>query len=283
MTSPATRALSKAAQHRLIAVRYDAATRDRLRERRRKHSAPALIRISELERIFQHWFGTFLPNDAEGRHMLAAYVDSLCFTGGSVREKLAGFMHARAPWAMPEAEAMAEAAELTASWQDADQMAKRIGLSFADRRLLEVHTIGAADITKRQRIAMQKEKRRQRERNRRKANGAKPHAESINRTEPWKAEGISRRTWFRRRKKAGGTKSCPVSFYVLRGHESVSPSPCSGRDALRAGPKGPRPNGLRQPEQVDQPRIYYGEEGLAGKRFRGGETHTEAHSQAVAA
>ncbi|WFU26311.1 hypothetical protein QA649_08915 [Bradyrhizobium sp. CB1717] len=230
-----------------------------------------------MERIFHHWYGTFLPDDAEGRHMLQAFADCLSFAGGSVMEKLTGFINGRAPWALPEAEAMAEAAELTASWQDADQMAKRIGLSFADRQLLEVHTIGAVDFTKRQRNAMQKEKRRQRERNRRKAKGAKPHAESINRAEPWKAEGISRRTWFRRREKARGTESCPVSFYVLRGHESVSPSPRSGRDALRAGPKGPRPGGLRRPEQVDRSGIYYGEERSIPWRpeFSGGESHTE--------
>jgi hypothetical protein len=259
MTCPATRALPKSAQHRLIALRYDAVTRDRLRQRRRKHSAPAQLRTRELERIFHHWFGTFLPNDAEGRHMLRAYAECLSFTG-PVLEKLAGFIHARAPWAIPEAEAMAEAAEMTASWHDADAMAERIRLSFADRELLKVRTIGAVGITKRQRSAMQKEKRRERERDRRKAKGAQPHAKSINRAEPWKAEGISRRTWFRRRAKAGGTKSCPVSFYVLSGHESVPPSPCSGRDALRAGAKAPRPVGLRHPEQADGSGIYYGEE-----------------------
>lgn len=260
MTCPTTRKLSKAAQHRLIAIRYDAMTRERLRERRRKHSAPAHIRVRELERVFQHWFGTFLPDDAEGRHMLAAFAECLCFTGGSVLEKLEGFIRARAPWALPEAEAMAEAAEVTATWLGADAMANRIRLSFADRQLLDVHTIGAVDVTKRQRGAMQKEKRRDRERVRRKAKGAKPHAESINRAEPWKAEGISRRTWFRRRAKAGGTNSCPVSFYVLRGHESVSEIPRSGRDALRAGPKGPWPKGLRHSEQADRPGIYFGEE-----------------------
>lgn len=260
MISPATTKLSKAAQHRLIAIRYDAVTRERRRERRRKHSAPAHIRVRELERIFGYWYGPFLPDDAEGRHMLAAFADCLCFTGGSVLEKLVGFIRARAPWALPEAEAMAEAAEMAAVWHGADKMAKRIRLSFADRQLLDVHTIGAVDVTKRQRNALQKEKRRQRERDRRKAKGAKPHAESINRAEPWKAEGISRRTWFRRRGKARGTDSCPVSFYVLRGHESVSESPRRGRDALRAGPKGPWPKGLRRSEQADGPGIYFGEE-----------------------
>lgn len=286
MISPATTKLSKAAQHRLIAIRYDAVTRERRRERRRKHSAPAHIRISELERIFSHWYGTFLPDDAEGRHMLAAYADSICFTAGSVLEKLVGFIRARAPWALPEAEAIAEAAELASVWQDADEMANRIRLSLADRDLLKVGTIGAVEVTKRQRKALQKKKRRDRETARRRAKGAKPRAEyeaqSISRAKPWEALGISGRTWYRRRaKEAGVTSPCPPSIPSIGGHALLTTSPRSGRDALRAGPRGPRPCGLRQPERADEPGIYYGEEGSPGRQFSGGESHTGIAAQPV--
>lgn len=258
MTSRIVRALPKDAQHRLIAIRYNADVRTRTR----KSVAP--LRLREMERIFQHRFGKFLPNDGDGRRMLQAYADCLPFAKGSVLERLTGFINARAPWAILEAEAMAEAAEMAARWQDADEMANRIGLSLADRELLEVRTIGAVGITKRQRRALQKAKRRERETKRRRASGAKPRAEyeagSISRAEPWKAAGISRRTWFRRRAKACGTSPCPVSFLYLSGHAPVPKSPCSGRDALRAGPRGPWPKGLRCSEQADGLGIYFGEE-----------------------
>ena len=279
MTSSIVRALPKDAQHRLIAIRYNADARTRTR----KSVAP--LRLRELERIFQHRFGKFLPNDAEGRRMLEAYAGCLPFAKGSVLERLAGFINARAPWAIPEAKAMAEAAEMAARWQDADEMANRIGLSLADRELLEVRTIGAVGITKRQRIALQKEKRRKRDTKRRRDNGAKPRAEyeaqSISRAEPWKAEGISRRTWYRRQAKAVGTSPHHVSFLYITRCAPVPKSPRSGRDALRAGPKGPRPDGLRRSEQADGPGIYCGEEGSPGREFSGGESHTGMAAQPV--
>ena len=51
----------------------------------------------------------------------------------------------------------------------------------------------------------------------RRAEGAKPHAESAARTKPWEAEGISRRTYYRRRQKAdgtGGTNSSTVNLMI---------------------------------------------------------------------
>lgn len=273
MTSRIVRALPKDAQHRLIAIRYNADVRTRTR----KSVAP--LRLRELERVFQHRFGKFLPNDGDGRRMLHAYADCLPFAKGSVLERLAGFINARAPWAIPEAEALAEAAEMAARWQDADAMANRIGLSLADREMLEVRTIGAVGITKRQRKALQKEKRCQRDTKRRRDNGAKPRAEyeaqSISRAEPWKAEGISRATYYRRRKHGVETSPHHVSILDITRCAVVSSNPRSRRDALRAGPNGPRPDGLRRSEQADGPVIYYGEEGSPGRRFSGGESHTE--------
>lgn len=280
MTCPATRKLSKAAQHRLIAIRYDAVTRDR--RRKRKPVPIAHRRIRELERIFRYWFGTFLPDDAEGRHMLQAYADCLSFASGSVLQNLVSFIRARAPWALPEAEAMAEAAEMASVWQDADEMANRIRLSLADRDLLKIGTIGAVEVTKRQRKALQKKKRRDRETARRRAKGAKPRAEyeaqSISRAKPWEALGISSRTWYRRRaKEADVTSPCPPSIPSIGGHALLTTSPVAGVMRLRAGAKAPRPNGLRRPEQADRPGYFEQE----GRQFSGGESHTGIAAQPV--
>jgi hypothetical protein len=58
---------------------------------------------------------------------------------------------------------------------------------------------------KRRQDADERARERERERSRlakqrkRRAQGARPHAQSLSRTRPWKAQGISRRTWERRR------------------------------------------------------------------------------------
>jgi hypothetical protein len=85
----------------------------------------------------------------------------------------------------------------------------------------------------------------------------------LNRTRPWEAQGISRRTWFRRKAAEDGTNSCGVFSSYSNAHESVPSSVCSLRDALRAGPKRPRPDGLRHPEQAEGTVDYFGKVGLA--------------------
>src|SRR5262249_36626913 len=57
---------------------------------------------------------------------------------------------------------------------------------------------------------LRKRKKRRREAVRRRANGARPHSESLSATKPWEALGMSRRTWYRRRSGTVGTDSCPV-------------------------------------------------------------------------
>ena len=81
----------------------------------------------------------------------------------------------------------------------ADKLGKYLGLSYATRQELQIRTIGSYDLTKRTRKRLRERKNRAAMAAKRLANGAKPHSESLSRTEPWKAEGISRRTWERRR------------------------------------------------------------------------------------
>ena len=65
---------------------------------------------------------------------------------------------------------------------------------------------------------------------RRRAAGAKSHSYSIERSEPWVEEGISRKTWYRRRPKQGrDTNSCPISF-LNPAHETVSRESMARRD-----------------------------------------------------
>jgi hypothetical protein len=87
-----------------------------------------------------------------------------------------------------------------------DVVGKAIRLSYAERLQDKITTIGSYDVGPAMRKKLAKERRRDRDRRskaeKRKANGATPHANSLSQTKPWEAEGISRSTYDRRRKKA---------------------------------------------------------------------------------
>jgi hypothetical protein len=86
----------------------------------------------------------------------------------------------------------------------ADKLARLVNLHEVDRCRLRITTIGAVDMTREERAARRKVANRLRERQRRQAAGARPRekyeAESLSRTEPWRGEGVCRRTWERRQK-----------------------------------------------------------------------------------
>jgi hypothetical protein len=103
-----------------------------------------------------------------------------------------------------------------------------------------------------QRRNADKERERERSLRRRAAKGARPHAESFSQTRPWEAEGVSRRTWERRR---AAKTSTPVrvakttgrhiltSICMLRTDEFASPAAAvrhngSVRDLLGPAPAG---------------------------------------------
>jgi hypothetical protein len=83
----------------------------------------------------------------------------------------------------------------------ADKLGRRLGLTIEMRAELSVTTIGAIGMSKAQRLALRKQKRNEADRQRRAAHSSgKPRGRpSIGK--PWEAIGISRRTWYRRKRK----------------------------------------------------------------------------------
>src|SRR6516165_43922 len=89
----------------------------------------------------------------------------------------------------------------------ADDCAAKLRLSYAEGMRLRITTIGSFDVNKRKRAKLRKERKRIRDRERqarkRAERGAVPRpqylARSHARRQPWKPDGISRRTWERRR------------------------------------------------------------------------------------
>lgn len=86
----------------------------------------------------------------------------------------------------------------------ATQFGELLGLTKEERQRLGIRTIRAVGVTSRQMKLDRKRKHAERERARR---ARKPKAPpSIAKLKPWEAEGISRRTWYRRRANDVGTK-----------------------------------------------------------------------------
>ena len=99
----------------------------------------------------------------------------------------------------------------------ADACARMLKVTDAERTLLKLTTIGACDVTKAQRVRRRKQRNRQAMQARRRTRGVTARAQwlakALNRTEPWSAEGISRRTWYRRqlaaRRRTAQTRRSP--------------------------------------------------------------------------
>jgi hypothetical protein len=103
-----------------------------------------------------------------------------------------------------EAEAIIEEARTTHRHMTADRLARWLGLTYEVRELVGITTIGSIDVSKSEREKLRRERKRAAKERRRRDQGAKPRAEylaqSLSRTRPWQAMGISRSTWERRRR-----------------------------------------------------------------------------------
>jgi hypothetical protein len=96
----------------------------------------------------------------------------------------------------------------------ADEVAKSLNIGLIERTRLKLTTIGACDVTRNQRAKLAKIRKRDADRQRAALKRAKARAKpgavtraeylakSLSRMQPWEAEGVSRRTWERRRKAA---------------------------------------------------------------------------------
>lgn len=185
-------------RHAEIAKRYSK------RQPNRPPVSITALRIAELNRLFTSRHGHTLPSTDTGRDAVLVMAHHLARRHGDAARYIANWIDLRAPWmaADESAEIIRNVMARPIKWR-ADKLAQRLRVTEAERRRLGIRTIGASDMTKEERKQARRLRQRQRDRARRRARGAKPRTEyetnSISRTRPWLAEGISRRTWYRRR------------------------------------------------------------------------------------
>lgn len=175
-----------------------------------------LLRLGELETVIQDRHGRHVPEDGEAPRYIrvAAYALQARVGDDGLQKALGDWCRKWAPWAPAKAGDMLRPIlhEVDGRRQDlsAEKAASILGVTMADRTRLGLRTIGACDISKTERLKIAKQLKREKDRERvalkRKNEGRIPRAEwlsdSLSVRKPWQAEGISRRTWERRRNKA---------------------------------------------------------------------------------
>ncbi|MER8567603.1 hypothetical protein NKH85_17185 [Mesorhizobium sp. M0924] len=181
----------------------------------------ALAQLREIEKIVTSRYGQIVPetDDSDVFIKAALYaINAHCHKVDADFEKSARGWCARwAPWALPKAGTVIRPIlnDLVRRKHmlGAQPVANLLRVGFLERERLQLFTIGAFDISEVTRKRIVKDRKRKRDKARqaaiRVACGRQNRASSLAQIQPWLAEGISRRTWFRRR----GTALSRVEIY----------------------------------------------------------------------
>lgn len=198
--------------------------------RSRRKSAPYdpnNRRIRELSKLAKERYpdgcGDYvLPDTPVGQRLAVALITHLACAGPRKSRWLSNFCAARVPWLDPDE------IDVTQLHPDrAQELGNLLQLTAAVRDELHITTIAPCDQTPEQRAALRKERKRLRDRERRRAQrqaarrmtrAAYLAANSVSKTKPWLALGISRATWFRRRE----TSASPTCLSSMLGDAPVS-------------------------------------------------------------
>jgi hypothetical protein len=181
------------AKHREIAHRY---------LQRKKPSARFINqRKKEMEMVFNRQYGDWqLPDDDAGRFDLRIMLDHLAQLGEDHMRRWASL---RAPWMPPdELDDLINVVGPGKRWT-ATALGKALNLDNATRMRLGIRTIRPVDRTKAQLKQDCRERHAAAEAMRRLKAGATPRELSDEQQKPWIKQGVSRRTWYRRKNQFG--------------------------------------------------------------------------------
>jgi len=166
----------------------------------------ARIRLRELERLYQRRYrGTLLPDDDDGRDSLRIVADHIAHLGGEVGAHIAAWASVWCPWmAQREVEALAARVAAHPLKYKAATLGWRLRLTGIERTELKITKIRSIDCITDDQVRERRRRldREYQARRRRLKRVARP--EPVSRTRPWESAGISRATWYRKRKVANG-------------------------------------------------------------------------------
>jgi len=167
-----------------------------------------MLRLREIEVVIRHRHINGIPDPAgcDDVDTCHAYLRAVAITPGV--QDLESWARVWAPWADPSViETIGAQRFKRKRMVGADAVAKMLFVTLAERTALGLKTIGACDLASEDRQKLAKNSKRTRDRDRqekkRRSQGRIPRASyeatSLSSLKPWVAEGISRRTWERRR------------------------------------------------------------------------------------
>lgn len=167
-----------------------------------------ILRLREIEKIIRHRHRNGIPDPAgtDDFEMCFAYVRAVAMTPRC--QDVVSWCETWAPWAVYQ-EALVDLVyeERRRKYMlRSDAVAALLHVTLQERTALGLKTIGACDVSAEDRKALARDAKRLRDRTRqerkRKSEGRKDRASyvaaSISAAKPWEAEGVSRRTWYRR-------------------------------------------------------------------------------------
>ncbi len=168
----------------------------------------AARRVKELGRVYYDKYPNGLPHNGLG----AKYARYMCRTMAFLPDdRRAQWLERQAAWM--DAKSRDYILSLGPYWYADRSLGNHLELHDEDREGLQTWSIEAIDVSYEERQVINRKKNRRAQEKRRRKQGAQPReqyeAESLSRIQPWKAEGISRRTWERRRKARDASPSRP--------------------------------------------------------------------------
>lgn len=191
-----------------------------------KRRLMTVLRTREVRRVLQQRYerhGGLIPDDDAGRDDLAILLSYVVeINPVDAIRRAAMLAREYAPWlSQDDAMHMAEHALRNPIRLSADDLAQRLGVTDAMRTELRLTTIGATDVSKAERAERRRQRNKERTQASRRKKGVKPRAEhlanSLSSSKPWELEGISRATWYRRKRE---TDRCSPNIILLNTHLS---------------------------------------------------------------
>jgi hypothetical protein len=184
------------------------------------------LRLGDLLRCCRHRFGAVLPDDTAGYTHLIELLLPISL-GPEPARIMQNVIEVMAAWSERDETLIASILTMPERVRrpTAKAIGKRLNVTNAERERGRLWTIHPIDMTDRQMAEQSKAKKRARDERRRQQRGAKSRqawlAASLTKQKPWQAEEISRRTWYRRRQKTGGTG--PRQTKLLNGERTPVP------------------------------------------------------------
>ncbi|MGU3577075.1 hypothetical protein ACLBWZ_16290 [Brucellaceae bacterium C25G] len=168
-----------------------------------------VLRLREIEKLIRHRHGAMIPDpeDTDDRCICLDYIRAAALSNAP--EDIKSWSKKWAPWATAvEVESFVIEANNRRKMMKSDGVARLLKVTLEERNLIKLNTIGACDVPRHERKKLAKEHKREKDRERqaklREARGCKDRkshaATTISTQKPWEAEGVSRATWYRKRR-----------------------------------------------------------------------------------